>query len=106
LVQVPPVIWFPFWQNCEKRNPVMELAEGPATWLLNAGAFVKFFIEIIRVQEGAEAEVLHSATVDELNLNRARSRTEQMLSLWRRRGATRARISNHRGEELQSWDLH
>ena len=69
------------------------------------GAFVKFSVEMIRAQEGSRAEVLHRATVDELNLRRALARTERMLQIWRRRGATRVRISNHRGQELLSWDI-
>jgi hypothetical protein len=60
---------------------------------------------MIRARAGSRAEVLHRATVDELNLKRALARAERMLLIWRRRGATRVRISNHRGEELQAWDV-
>jgi hypothetical protein len=66
---------------------------------------VKFLIEIVRAQQGAEMGVLHRVAVDEMKLKRVQFRAETLLSIWRKRGATGARISNHRGEELLSWDV-
>jgi hypothetical protein len=61
---------------------------------------MKFTIEVVRAQEAGRHEILHHTTVDEINPKRARSRADQLLSAWRPRGATAARVLNHRGEEV------
>jgi hypothetical protein len=90
----------------EKASSTAELRgqAGFGNWIIWV-SFVKYLIEIVRASQGAGVEVLHRLTVDEMKLQRVQFRAENLLSVWRRRGATGLRISNHRGEELQSWDI-
>ena len=82
------------------------MEQGPYAGLANEGtfgAFVKFSIEILR-SAVTGAEVLHRASVEGLNLKGAQLRAENMLAMWRKRGATGFKIFNHRGEELYFGD--
>ena len=65
-----------------------------------AWAFMKFTIEIVRSVTGGREDVLHRTTVDEISPKRAKGKADQLLSGWRGRGASGARILNHQGEEL------
>ena len=63
---------------------------------------VKFNIEIANV-DGASTEILHQASVDEINPLRARQKAGALLNLYSGRGANSARVLNHKDEELYSW---
>lgn len=52
---------------------------------------MKFVIEIIRINE-ASAEVLDRVEIDEMSKKRAAAKANLLLSHWRDRGATSARI--------------
>lgn len=61
---------------------------------------MKFTIEVLR---GAEhEEVLYRASVDEISPKRAKTKANQLLGIWRGRGASRARVLNHQNEEIYS----
>jgi hypothetical protein len=67
-----------------------------------AGCFMKFTIEVL-LSRGVEREqVLYRASVDEISPKRAKTRADQLLRIWRGRGASRARVLNHQGEEIYS----
>jgi hypothetical protein len=61
---------------------------------------MKFVIEVVRTLEDGQAKVLHRFTADEINPKKIKVRADQLLSFWRNRGATSARVLNARGEEL------
>jgi hypothetical protein len=61
---------------------------------------MKFTIEIVQAVAGGREDVLHRTTVDEISPKRAKAKADRLLHGWRRRGASAARILNHRGEEL------
>jgi hypothetical protein len=61
---------------------------------------MKFVIEVVRTLEDGRAKVLHRFTADEINPKKIKVRADQLLSFWRNRGATSARVLNARGEEL------
>jgi hypothetical protein len=61
---------------------------------------MKFIIEVVRAAEGGRTEVLHRVTADEISPQRTKVRADQLLSFWRSRGATSARVLNAQGEEL------
>jgi hypothetical protein len=64
---------------------------------------MKFRIEIVRISDGADTEVLHRSSVVEMSPMRAMTRASGLLDIWSGRGANGARILNHRSEELYSW---
>jgi hypothetical protein len=61
---------------------------------------MKFTIEVVRAVESGGEEVLHRTAVDEISPRRAKTKADQLLSVWRNRGATAARVHNPRREEL------
>ena len=61
---------------------------------------MKFVIEVVRTRDDGRVKVLHRFTADEINPKRIKVRADQLLSFWRNRGATSARVLNARGEEL------
>ena len=63
---------------------------------------MKFTIEVVHAVEGGRQQVLNRTTVDEISPKRAKTRADQLLNAWRRRGATAARVLNQYGEELYS----
>jgi isoleucyl-tRNA synthetase len=64
---------------------------------------MKFHIEIVRITDGVDSEVLHRSFVDEMSPLRAMIKASDLLDIWSDRGANGARILNHRSEELYSW---
>jgi len=64
---------------------------------------MKFHIEIVRITDGADTEVLHRSFMDEMNQMQAISKASGLLNIWSGQGANGARILNHRSEELYSW---
>jgi hypothetical protein len=61
---------------------------------------MKFIIEVVRSGDHREAEVLHRVAAEEISPKRVKVRADQLLTFWRGRGATSARVLNGRGEEL------
>jgi len=59
---------------------------------------MKFHIEIVR--RGGKTDVIYSATVDEMNPNRAKMKAAALLNLYAGRGANAARVLNDKNEEL------
>jgi hypothetical protein len=57
---------------------------------------MKFKIELVR----DNGEVVYHATVDEMSPNRAKTKAGALLNLYSGRGATGARVSNDKNEEL------
>jgi uncharacterized protein YeaO (DUF488 family) len=64
---------------------------------------MKFHIEIVRISDRADTEVLYRSFVDEMSPMRAMTKASSLLDIWSDRGANGARIFNHRSEELYSW---
>jgi hypothetical protein len=60
---------------------------------------MKFHIEVTRA-DTTTAEVIYRTTVDEMSPQRARVKAAALLSLYAGRGANRARVLNHKDEEL------
>jgi hypothetical protein len=61
---------------------------------------MKFMIEVVRPIEGGRDQILHRASVDEISPRRAKTKADQLINVWRNRGASFVRVLNHRGEEL------
>ena len=61
---------------------------------------MKFTIEVVRTYEAGRGDVLHRVSVDEISPRRVKVKADQLLSVWRSRGASFARVLNPRGEEL------
>ena len=61
---------------------------------------MKFTVEVVRASEHGQTEILHRVAADEISPKRMKVRAEQLLTVWRGRGATSARVLNARGEEL------
>jgi hypothetical protein len=61
---------------------------------------MRFVIEVVRADEGGRPTVLHRLAADEISPKRVKVRADQLLSFWRGRGATRARVLNAFGEEI------
>ena len=60
---------------------------------------MKFHIELIRKSANG-AEIIHRATVDEINPNQAKVKSEALLGFYASRGARVARVLNTKNEEL------
>ena len=63
---------------------------------------MKFTIEVLHSRGAGREEVLYHASVDEISPKRAKVKADQLLGTWRGRGASRARVLNHQGEEIYS----
>lgn len=61
---------------------------------------MKFTIEVVRAVESGPQDVLHRSTIDEISPRRAKTKADQLWSVWRGRGAVAVRVLNPRGEEL------
>lgn len=61
---------------------------------------MKFGIEVLRSREGAEPEVLRREIADEISPKRALAKAQQLLEIWRHRGADAVRVLNPKGEEI------
>jgi hypothetical protein len=61
---------------------------------------MKFIIEVVRTGEHGRTEVLHRVEADEISPKWVKVRADQLVTFWRGRGATMARVLNVRGEEL------
>jgi hypothetical protein len=61
---------------------------------------MKFTVEVVRASEHGRTEILYRIAADEISPKRMKVRAEQLLTVWRGRGATSARVLNARGEEL------
>jgi hypothetical protein len=61
---------------------------------------MKFTIEVVRAVEGGRGEVLHRASMDEISPKWVKVKADQLLKVWRSRGALSVRVLNVRGEEL------
>jgi hypothetical protein len=61
---------------------------------------MRFVIEVVRGGGCGQAEVLHRVTAEEISPKRVKVRADHLLTVWRGRGATAARVLNGRGEEL------
>ena len=48
---------------------------------------MKFVIEVVRTRDDGRVKVLHRFTADEINPKRIKVRADQLLNLWRNRGA-------------------
>ena len=59
---------------------------------------MKFFIEIILTNE-TDAEVLERIEIEEMSKKRAVAKAKLLLSHWRNKGATSARVATHRIEK-------
>jgi hypothetical protein len=60
---------------------------------------MKFHIEIVR-DNGESGHYVYCTTVDEMSPDRARTKAAELLNLYAGRGATGARVSNDKDEEL------
>jgi hypothetical protein len=61
---------------------------------------MKFIIEVVRADDRGRTEILHRVAADEISPKWVKVRADQLLTFWRGRGATSARVLNVRGEEL------
>ncbi len=61
---------------------------------------MKFTIEVVRIAEDGREDVLYRSAVDEISPRRAKTKADQLVKIWSRRGATSVRVLNHLREEL------
>ena len=61
---------------------------------------MRFTIEVVRAAEAEPEAVLHRTIIDEISPRRAKTKADQLWSVWRGRGAIIVRVLNPRGEEL------
>ena len=57
---------------------------------------MKLTIDIVR----PNGRLLHCAVVEETDPTRAKTKAENLLSTWRERGASTARLFSQKGEEI------
>jgi hypothetical protein len=62
--------------------------------------FMKFTIEVVRADERGRSDVLHRVSVDEISPKRVKVKADQLLRVWRNRGALSVRVLNPRAEEV------
>jgi streptomycin 6-kinase len=84
------------------RMPFSGTNSAPATLSgrTRADFSMKFVVEVVRTGESGRAEILHRVEADEISPKWVKVRADQLLTFWRGRGATAARVLNVRGEEL------
>lgn len=61
---------------------------------------MKFTIEVVRADQAGRGDVMHRVSVDEISPKRVKVKADQLLRVWRNRGAFSVRVLNPRGEEL------
>jgi hypothetical protein len=61
---------------------------------------MKFTIEVIRAAEGEREEVLYRSTGDEISPRRAKTKADQLVKIWGKRGGISVRVLNHWARRL------